>query len=80
MNVAWGQAIDHDMTLTAETKLPGTIEDPRCCDRDADFPECFPSGCPRKDAFFALFKQNCLNVVRSIPGVPTTASSVSHIH
>ncbi|KAF2353932.1 hypothetical protein FHG87_015313, partial [Trinorchestia longiramus] len=69
MAVAWGQAIDHDMTLTAETKLPGTEEDPRCCDKDRNFPECLPVIVPSEDPFYSLFKQNCISVTRSRPGL-----------
>lgn len=55
--------------LLNDFSVPNSSEDPRCCDRDANFPECFPIIVSKKDAFYALFKKNCLNVVRSVPGV-----------
>ncbi|XP_063847936.1 peroxidase-like [Scylla paramamosain] len=68
MAVAWGQAIDHDMTLTAETKDPITKEDPKCCEGPGH-PECFPIHIPDEDPFYSLFGQKCISVVRSVPGV-----------
>ncbi|KAB7497579.1 Chorion peroxidase [Armadillidium nasatum] len=49
--------------------IPGTATDPRCCDRDAALPDCFPIRLSPKDAFYSLFKQDCMSVVRSVPGV-----------
>jgi len=69
MAVAWGQAIDHDMTLTAETKLPGTTDDPKCCGKDRGFPACFPIEVSEKDKFYSLFKQTCISLTRSRPGL-----------
>ncbi|XP_050718899.1 peroxidase-like [Eriocheir sinensis] len=68
MTVAWGQAIDHDMTLTAETKDPITNSDPQCC-KGSTHPECFPIHIPDEDPFYSLFGQKCIPVVRSVPGV-----------
>lgn len=70
MTVAWGQAIDHDMTLTAETKEPNTKKDPECCKhRGPPHPECLPIHIPDEDPFYSLFGQKCISVVRSVPGV-----------
>ncbi|KAK7076494.1 hypothetical protein SK128_009108, partial [Halocaridina rubra] len=67
MTVAWGQAIDHDFTLTAETKND-LKKEPKCCEGEHN-PACLPIPVPDKDPFFSLFKRNCINVVRSLPGV-----------
>ncbi|CAL4121104.1 unnamed protein product, partial [Meganyctiphanes norvegica] len=73
MTVAWGQAIDHDLTLTAETKDLVTKKDVKCCANSPgstpDHPECFPIHVPDKDPFYSLFNQNCITMVRSKPGV-----------
>lgn len=68
MTVAWGQAIDHDLTLTAETKDRNN-QDPECCKRPNSHPECFPIHVPKEDPFYSLFRQQCISVVRSVPGV-----------
>ncbi|XP_042243457.1 peroxidase-like isoform X2 [Homarus americanus] len=69
MTVAWGQAIDHDLTLTAETKEPRTNKDPKCCEGPQTHPACFPIHVPSEDPFYSLFRQNCISVVRSLPSV-----------
>ncbi|XP_068231382.1 peroxidase-like [Palaemon carinicauda] len=69
MAVAWGQAIDHDFTFTVETKDKITKQEPKCCERDRHHPSCFPIPVPDKDPFYSLFRQNCINLVRSLPGI-----------
>ncbi|XP_042875863.1 peroxidase-like [Penaeus japonicus] len=68
MLVAWGQALDHDLTFTAETKDPHTKKEPKCCEGETH-PACFPIHVPDKDPFYSLFRQNCISVVRSLAGV-----------
>ncbi|CAG0890251.1 unnamed protein product [Darwinula stevensoni] len=66
MLVAWGQAIDHDITLTAETKNEQN-KDPECCKRQ-DHEDCLPIWIPDDDRFYSLFMQRCMNFARSLPG------------
>jgi peroxidase len=69
--VAWGQFIDHDITLTAETKDPRTDKTPKCCDGgfDGSHPNCLPIEIPSNDQFYALHKRRCMNFVRSQAGL-----------
>nr|XP_053635622.1 peroxidase-like [Cherax quadricarinatus] len=68
MTIAWGQAIDHDLTLTAETK-DANKKDPDCCKDNPKHPECLPIHIPDKDPFYSLFGQKCISVVRSMYSV-----------
>ena len=63
--VAWGQFIDHDITLTAETKLPETKKQPKCCDGGPIHENCFPIDIPAHDHFYSEHKRKCMNFVRS---------------
>ncbi len=66
--VAWGQFIDHDITLTAETRDPRTRKTPKCCEGNAH-PNCLPIEIPHGDPFFAKHEQRCMNFVRSPAGL-----------
>jgi hypothetical protein len=66
--VFWGQFIDHDITLTSETKDPVTNKTPKCCE-GAQNPACLPIEVPADDGFFSKFNQRCINLVRSPNGV-----------
>ena len=66
--VAWGQYIDHDITLSAEVKDPHTKKTPKCCDGSRNR-ECLPIEIPPYDAFYRTHNQRCMNFVRSHPGL-----------
>ncbi|KAK7865848.1 hypothetical protein R5R35_003966 [Gryllus longicercus] len=70
MFVAWGQLVDHDITLTAETKDPETRTDPECCGPGTErrHPNCLPVLIPPGDAFYRRHGQTCMNVLRSLAG------------
>ena len=68
MLVAWGQFIDHDITLTAETRDPRTRKTPKCCD-GATHPNCLPIEIPADDAFYSKHNQRCMNFVRTLAGL-----------
>ena len=69
--VAWGQFIDHDITLTAETKDPRSGKTPKCCDGglEAQHPNCLPIEIPHNDNFYQLHKRKCMNFVRTEAGL-----------
>jgi len=69
--VAWGQFIDHDITLTAETKDPQTGKTPKCCDGgpQANHPNCLPIEIPSNDHFYSHHQRRCMNFVRSQAGL-----------
>ncbi|XP_054268115.1 lactoperoxidase-like [Macrosteles quadrilineatus] len=69
MFVAWGQLVDHDLTLTAETKDPVTRRDPDCCHGGHVDPNCMPLEVPPHDPFYSHYHQRCLNMLRSVAGV-----------
>ena len=71
MLVAWGQFMDHDITLTAETRDEKTGETPECCDvgLDGSHPDCLPIDIPPDDKFFNLHKRDCMNFARVVPGL-----------
>jgi peroxidase len=62
--IAWGQFIDHDMTLTAET------EDIKCCEgpKTGD-PACMPIQIPGNDHFYSRYNQGCMHFIRSRAGL-----------
>ncbi|KAK2721117.1 hypothetical protein QYM36_003405 [Artemia franciscana] len=64
---AWGQAIDHDLTLTADSKDRATDEDPVCCDipPEKSHPSCLPIEIPPNDKFYSLFRKRCHEFARS---------------
>ncbi|CAG0890250.1 unnamed protein product [Darwinula stevensoni] len=64
--IAWGQAIDHDITLTGETKDERN-KDPECCKRQ-EHEDCLPIHIPDNDPFYSLFNHRCMNFLRSAPG------------
>ncbi|CAB4055842.1 PXDN [Lepeophtheirus salmonis] len=63
--------IDHDITLSAETKDPRTGKTPKCCEegQTAVHPNCLPIEIPSHDTFFSKHKQRCMNFVRSQAGL-----------
>jgi len=68
--VAWGQFIDHDITLTAETKDPRTGKTPRCCEgQAASHKNCLAIEIPVGDHFFKLHNKRCMNFVRNQAGL-----------
>ncbi|BES88141.1 Animal haem peroxidase [Nesidiocoris tenuis] len=67
---AWGQLIDHDLTLTAETKDPETRRDINCCAGGSGLhPNCMPISIPDDDPFYSYSRQTCMNFARSLAGV-----------
>lgn len=71
MLVAWGQFIDHDITLTAETKDKNG-KTPKCCEEGigvAASKQCLPIDIPTGDNFYSLHKRKCMNFVRNLPGL-----------
>ncbi|XP_024215027.2 myeloperoxidase [Halyomorpha halys] len=67
---AWGQLVDHDLTLTAETKDPETRKELDCCEGGTSrHPNCYPLQVPWEDPFYKDKKQTCLNLARSLAGV-----------
>jgi len=67
--VAWGQFIDHDITLSAETKDHATGKTPKCCDGGTPHENCLPIEIPANDHFYSQYKQRCMNFVRSQAGL-----------
>lgn len=69
--VAFGQFIDHDITLTSETKDPRTGKTPKCCEegQTATHPNCLPIEIPERDGFYSKHSQRCMNFVRSQAGL-----------
>ncbi|XP_046396972.1 peroxidase-like [Ischnura elegans] len=67
--VAWGQMIDHDLTLTAETKDQRTREEPDCCLSPRPHPNCMPIILPNEDPFYGTWRQKCMHFSRSFAGV-----------
>jgi hypothetical protein len=66
--VAWGQYLDHDITLTGETK-DGAGKTPKCCQDGIGaraHPECMPIDIPHNDGFYAQYGRKCLNFVRNL--------------
>ncbi|XP_039299555.1 peroxidasin-like [Nilaparvata lugens] len=68
MFVAWGQLIDHDLTLTAEAKEPVTRRDPDCCGQGPKHANCLPASVPHDDPFYRKYNQRCISVLRSLAG------------
>ena len=66
--VAWGQYIDHDITLSAEVKDQETKKTPKCCDGSKNR-NCLPIEIPQYDAFYRNHNQKCMNFVRSHAGL-----------
>ncbi|XP_023337956.1 peroxidase [Eurytemora carolleeae] len=62
--IAWGQFIDHDMTLTAET------ENIRCCSGpNTTHPSCMPIQISERDSFYSRHNQGCMHFIRSRAGL-----------
>ncbi|XP_033761598.1 myeloperoxidase-like [Pecten maximus] len=74
MVMAWGQFLDHDITLTPSTSgAEGTLT--HCCNSSvATLPECFPITIPNNDDHFT--NSNCMEFVRS--AAVTEACSPNH--
>ncbi|KAK9507071.1 hypothetical protein O3M35_008894 [Rhynocoris fuscipes] len=70
MFASWGQLVDHDVSLTAETKDPVTRKDILCCENQRH-PNCLPIEVPPDDPFFSKqpFKKRCINFLRSLNGI-----------
>ncbi|KAK4036552.1 hypothetical protein OUZ56_028603 [Daphnia magna] len=68
---AWGQLMDHDMTLGAESKEPETDAEPKCCDKAPGqrHPACWPIEIPNDDPFYSNFGRRCMEFVRSATGL-----------
>lgn len=68
---AWGQLIDHDMAMGAESKDPRTNSEPKCCNVPPNqrHQACWPIDIPSADPFYKLFRRTCLDFVRSGAGV-----------
>ncbi|CAG7818255.1 unnamed protein product [Allacma fusca] len=73
MLIAWGQIIDHDITLTGDTKDPITLKEPECCDHQehqtSRHHNCFPIEIPKNDHFYRRYGRHCMNFLRSFSGV-----------
>lgn len=70
--VAWGQFLDHDITLSAETRDPRTGKTPKCCEGSGPgpaHPNCLPIEIPSDDGFYGKYGQRCMNFVRTISGL-----------
>lgn len=73
--VAWGQFMDHDVTLTAEAKDLKTQKSPKCCVNGLPVPPseahplCFPIEVPANDAFYSQHKNRCINFSRNEAGL-----------
>ena len=71
--VAWGQFLDHDITLSAETRDTRTGKTPKCCGEDLGpgpaHPNCLPIEIPSDDGFFKQHGQRCMNFVRTLAGL-----------
>ena len=68
----WGQFLDHDITLSSETRDPRTGKTPKCCDGSGPgpvHPNCLPIEIPAEDSFFSKHGQRCMNFVRTISGL-----------
>ncbi|XP_070492869.1 peroxidase [Chironomus tepperi] len=70
MIVAWGQFMDHDLTLTGTPLDPATRNDPEeCCKRPMHLkhPYCDEIRIPDDDYFYRLFNVKCIDFVRGFP-------------
>ncbi|KAG1713990.1 Peroxidase [Nymphon striatum] len=78
--VAWGQMIDHDLTLGAiehdSRSMP--IE---CCKNSPDrrHPACLPISVPDDDPFYKYFNKKCMNFARTRGGIETILHSRSFL-
>lgn len=68
--VAWGQMIDHDLTLAAPT-LDHERQDIECCKYAVQdrHPNCMPIDIPANDPFYKFFNRRCLDFARLLPGL-----------
>ncbi|XP_050429351.1 peroxidase-like isoform X2 [Adelges cooleyi] len=72
MLVAWGQFMDHDLTLTATPLDPVNRNEPEeCCDRPEHLKNkyCYEIKIPEDDNFYRSHNVKCQDFVRSYPGV-----------
>uniref|UniRef100_T1KRS7 Clip domain-containing protein n=1 Tax=Tetranychus urticae TaxID=32264 RepID=T1KRS7_TETUR len=70
----WGQFIDHDLTLTASTRIDSDRGEGIICCREEfarnpsiRHPACRPISLPHDDPFFSKFDHHCTNFVRNSP-------------
>ena len=80
--VAWGQYLDHDITLAGETK-DNDGKTPKCCQDGIGaraHPECMPIDIPHDDGFYAQYGRKCLNFVRNLVcTVQYSTRTVAHV-
>ncbi|XP_037079378.1 chorion peroxidase-like [Pollicipes pollicipes] len=69
MLIAWGQFLDHDMTLTFTRPDERTLNEPEDCCRGSGPEDCLPIGVQRNDPFYSRHGVDCMDFVRSQPGV-----------
>ncbi|XP_076348160.1 uncharacterized protein LOC143245790 [Tachypleus tridentatus] len=68
--VAWGQMIDHDLTLASQT-LDERRMDIECCKYPPQqrHPNCMPIAIPHDDPFYKFFNKKCMDFARTLPGM-----------
>ncbi|CAG2104853.1 unnamed protein product, partial [Medioppia subpectinata] len=68
--IAWGQMIDHDLTL-APSPTDDKSESIKCCEHrpEDQHPQCYPIQIPANDPFYKYFDRQCMDFLRSLPGV-----------
>ncbi|XP_017485324.1 PREDICTED: peroxidase-like [Rhagoletis zephyria] len=68
--IAWGQLLDHDLTFAA---VPRDKEEKpiQCCKYPPAqrHPSCYPISIPADDPFYKFFNRQCMDFVRTMPGV-----------
>lgn len=72
MLVAWGQFVDHDLTLTATPLDPVNRNEPEeCCGRPDHLKNkyCYEIKIPEDDNFYRNHNVRCQDFVRAFPGV-----------
>ncbi|KAI1290314.1 Chorion peroxidase [Halotydeus destructor] len=68
--IAFGQLIDHDMTLAVPT-TDSFGSDLMCCGKEEQerHPNCLPISVPADDPFYKFFKRTCMDFVRVQAGL-----------
>ncbi|OQV16359.1 Peroxidasin-like protein [Hypsibius exemplaris] len=67
MFMQFGQFLDHDITQTPRAQL--SDDAPQCCGAANPHPQCFSISIPSNDPFYSKFQQDCMEFVRSLPGI-----------